>query len=65
MPHQILSNEEVERLRAAGVAVPESLADVRRLLKEAERDPRKIPLDAAFRQIRARLKARRKAKQHA
>lgn len=65
MRHQAVSDDEVARLRAAGVAVPESLADVRRLLKEAERDKRTIPLDVAFRQIRAKLRKRRGAKQHA
>ncbi|MCY3021637.1 MAG: hypothetical protein NTW87_21700 [Planctomycetota bacterium] len=58
MPHPSVSDEEVARLRAAGIAVPESLEDVRRLLREAERDKRAIPLDKAFGQIRARFGAK-------
>jgi hypothetical protein len=59
MTRRTVSGDEVVRLRAAGIAVPESLADVRKLLQEVERDKRTIPLDVAFRQIRARLKAKR------
>ena len=49
-------------MRAAGIAVPESEKELLGLIQEAERDPREIPLDEAFRQVRARLKARRRQK---
>jgi hypothetical protein len=47
-----ISDEEVERLRAAGVAVPTSLEEVKKLLEEAELDPDGLPLDEAFKEIR-------------
>lgn len=60
--NELLTNEEIARMRAAGIAVPETIADVQKLLDEAEADPRRIGLDEAFREIRARLLARKASK---
>jgi hypothetical protein len=62
MSEPLLTNTEIERMRSAGIAVPETIEEVRKLLEEAEKDPEKIPLDEAFRQIRARLLAGKASK---
>ena len=62
MADQLLTDDELRRMRAAGIAVPETIADVRKLLEEAENDPERIGLDDAFREIRARLLARKASK---
>jgi hypothetical protein len=60
MPEPLLTDIEIEQMRAAGIAVPETMEDVRKLLQEAESYPEKIPLDEAFREIRAVLLARKR-----
>ena len=53
-----LAPREVRQLRKAGVAVPENILEVERLLNEAERETEGIPLEQASREIRKRLKAK-------
>jgi len=65
MDNSRMSDEEAKRMRAAGIPVPESLEEVRKLLEEGERSGPAIPMEDAFREIRRRLKARIKARQHA
>ena len=65
MDNSRMSDEEAKRMRAAGIPVPESLEEVRKLLEEGERSGPGIPMEDAFREIRRRLKARIKARQHA
>ena len=65
MGNQRLSDEEVKRLRAAGIPVPETVEDMRKLLEEGERSGPAIPVEEAFREIRKQLRARLKARQHA
>jgi hypothetical protein len=65
MGNQRMSDEEVKRMRAAGIAVPETLEEVRKLLEEGERSGPGIPIDEAHREIRKQLKARLKARRHA
>jgi hypothetical protein len=62
MADQLLTDDEIRRMRAAGIAVPETMADVRKLLEDAEKDPERIGLDDAFREIRARLLTRKAPK---
>ncbi|MGD0091831.1 MAG: hypothetical protein ABSE73_18105 [Planctomycetota bacterium] len=65
MGNQRMSDEEVKRLRAAGIPVPETLDDMRKLLEEGERSGPAIPAEEAFRKIRRQLRARLRARQHA
>ena len=62
MKDERIPDEEVERMRAAGILVPETMEEVRKLLEEAENDPERIGLHEAFRQLRARLLARKSSK---
>ena len=59
------TDEEVKRMRAAGIPVPESLEEVRVLLQEAEEDTEGMPKDEAFREIRAKLRKRWEASRNA
>ncbi|MCY3021641.1 MAG: hypothetical protein NTW87_21720 [Planctomycetota bacterium] len=54
------TDRHIARLRAAGVAVAETDEEIMQLVAEAETDPREIPLEEAFKQVRARLRARRR-----
>lgn len=51
-----VSDEDVTLMRVAGLAVPESVEDVKKLLQEAEADAEEIDLDVAFEEIRVRLR---------
>jgi len=62
MPNRLLADDEIRRMRAAGVAVPETIVAIRKLLQEAESHPERIALDDAFREIRAQLLARNASK---
>ena len=53
-----ISDEEIERMRKAGVPVPETLEELDQMIRDGEADPERIPMEEAFRQIRARLKAK-------
>jgi len=64
MGNQRISDKEVKRLRAAGIPVPETLEEVRQLLEEGERSGPGIPMEEAHREIRKRLRAHFKVRQH-
>jgi len=65
MGNQRMSDEEAKRLRAAGIPVPETLDDMRKLLEEGERSGPAIPMEEAHREIRKRLRAHFKVAEHA
>lgn len=65
MGNRRMSDEEAKRLRVAGIPVPETVEEMRKLLEEGERSGPAIPAEEAFRKIRRQLKARLKARQHA
>ena len=58
MAAKILTEEDIELLRKANVPVPESLEELDRIVDDAEKDPRELPLKDAFKQIRKRVAAR-------
>jgi hypothetical protein len=60
-----LTDREVELLRKANVPVPETTEELAKLLEEAERDPKRYSLEAAFKDIRKRLAERHGTSQRA
>jgi hypothetical protein len=56
------SDEEVQRLRKAGIAVPETIAEARKMLLAGERSGKPIPVDDVMKRLKARLSRKRRAK---
>jgi hypothetical protein len=48
------SDEEVQRLRKAGIAVPETIAEARKMLLAGERSGKPIPVDDVMKRLKAR-----------
>jgi hypothetical protein len=55
-PEFQISDEDVKLMRTAGIPVPESVDELKKLLEEAEKDPERFTLEEAFKEIRLRVR---------